>query len=88
MNGASGASSTSSPPSPADDPLDRLSRARDELKSVTDDVEDTGQFDVSKSGLQAKGIPKGAMGIIAVAVAIAIVLLAAAYAIHLAQLHR
>jgi len=70
-------------PSPADDPLDRLARARGELQSVTDDPEDTGQFDVSKSGLQAKGIPKWAMGVIAGGIAAAIVLVALAYAAHL-----
>lgn len=31
-----------SPPSPADDPLDRLTRAREELKSIDDDEPDTG----------------------------------------------
>jgi hypothetical protein len=63
MNGKSPITRDSSPPSPADDPLDKLARAREELKSVTDDEPDTGQFDVSKEGVKAKGIPNWAMSV-------------------------
>lgn len=67
-------------PSPGDDPLDRLARVRKELKSVTDEVEDTGQFEVSKAGVKAGGIPHWAMGLIAVGVALALVVVALGWA--------
>lgn len=78
-------SGASVPPSPADDPLDRLHNARQKLKSFTDEPEDTGQFDVSKSGLQARGIPSWAMGLFAGAVALGLLVLAVAWALHVAH---
>ena len=41
-----GKSPSSPPPSPADDPLDRLDRIRAELRSVTDEDEDTGNVHI------------------------------------------
>jgi hypothetical protein len=54
-----------------DDPLDRLDARRQQLHSITDEEEDTGQFDVSKEGLSAKGIPKWAMAALPIALVIA-----------------
>lgn len=82
MNGKSPRMPVSSPPSPADDPLDALDRAREELRSVTDtDDEDTGQFEISRSGLNSKGIPRWAMGVFGSAVALALLAVAIAWAI-------
>lgn len=54
------------------DPLDTLEEAHHELKSIPDEEEeDTGQFDVSKEGLRAKGIPKWAMAALPLALVIA-----------------
>lgn len=72
-----------SPPSPADDPLDRLARVRQQLKSVTDEEEDTGEFDVSKAGIRGKGVPRWAMGAVGVGVSLALVVVAIAYALKL-----
>jgi hypothetical protein len=68
-------------PSPADDPLDRLAAVRAQLKSVTEADEDTGQFDVTKQGVSAKGMPKWAMGLFGVLLAVALVVAAAGWAI-------
>ncbi len=84
-SGASGESLTPSPPSPADDPLDRLDSYRNELKSVSDDPEDTGQFHVSKAGVTAQGIPRWAMGLFAGIVALAVLVIAVALASHWAH---
>ncbi len=80
-NGLSPSTPDSLPPSPADDPLDRLARARAELRSVTEDDEDTGQFDVSRAGLKASGVPRWAMGVVGAAVALALLAVAIAWAI-------
>lgn len=71
----------SSPPSPADDPLDTLDRAREELRSVSEDDEDTGEFQISRAGLNSKGIPRWAMGVFGSAVALALLAVAIAWAI-------
>lgn len=58
---------------PSNDPLDSLEEVVGGLASVpdTDEEEDTGQFDVSKEGLRAKGIPKWAMAALPLALVIA-----------------
>lgn len=71
------------PPSPADDPLDRLDSVRERLKSASDDTEDTGQFDVSKAGAKASGIPRWAMGLFAVLVGVGVAAAGTAWALHL-----
>lgn len=70
-----------SPPSPADDPLERLDRVRDQLRSVSEDEEDTGQFDVSRAGVSAKGLPRWSMGLFGVLLALALVVLAIGWAV-------
>lgn len=67
-------------PSPGD-PLDRLANVRSKLKSVSDEVEDTGQFELSKAGVKTTGVPRWAMGIFGVVVALALLVLALAYAL-------
>lgn len=80
-----GAYSDSGARSPTDDPLDGLARARSELKSVSDDEEDTGQFDVSKAGISGKGMPRWAMGLFGAAVALALLVVAIGWAIAYAK---
>lgn len=67
----------------ADDPLDTLAAARAQLKSVSDETEDTGQFDVSKAGAKASGIPKWAMGLFAVLIGVGVAAAGIAYGLHL-----
>lgn len=83
MNGSLRSMQSNSPPSPSDDPLDGLARVRAELKSVTEDEEDTGQFDVSKAGASAKGIPRWAMGLFGAASALALLAVAVAWAVKM-----
>lgn len=75
------------PPSPADDPLDVLARNNRALgrglKEYTSEVEDTGNFDVSKAGLKVSGVPRWATGIFGVVVALALLAVAVAYAVKM-----
>ncbi len=72
--------------SPSDDPLDRLAKARAELKSVSEEEdEDTGQFHISRSSVRAEGLPKWSIGLVGAAVAVALLVLAIAWAWHLAK---
>lgn len=50
-----------SPPSPADDPLDRLSRAREELRSVADDEPDTGRIEIPSDAPPRAKVALGAL---------------------------
>ncbi len=72
-------------PSPTDDPLDALARVRDELKSVSDEEEDTGQFHVSRTSVRAQGLPKWSMGLFGGAIALGLLAVAIAWAWHLAK---
>ena len=78
-----GKSPNSQPPSPADDPLDRLDRIRAELRSVTDEDEDTGNVHIPSDapprakvilGFVAGLTPTGRL-IIGLALIVAVVLL-------------
>jgi hypothetical protein len=78
-----GKSPGSGEPSPSDSPLHRLARARQELKSVSDEDEETGRFEVSREGLKGHGVPRWAMGIIGAGVSLALLAVAIAYAIKM-----
>ena len=78
-----GKSHGSDVPSPSDSPLHRLARARQELKSVADEDEDTGRFEVSRDGVKGHGVPRWAMGIVGAGVSLALLALAIAYAIKM-----
>lgn len=75
----------SSPPSPYDDPLDRLARARAELKSVVETEEDTGHIHVTKTGITAGGLPKWAIGWFGIVLALALLVAAIGWAISQAK---
>ena len=74
-----------SPPSPSEDPLERLARVRAELKSVTEDEEDTGRIDVSKTGVKASGLPRWAIGWFGVLLSLALLVAAIGWAIKQAK---
>lgn len=57
-------------------------QARCEFLGIdSDSPEDTGQFEVSKDGLKAKGIPVRAMGLFAIGFAVAAIIVAVVWAI-------
>lgn len=64
-----------------EDPLDRLESVRDRLRSVTEEDEETGRFEVSKAGVTASGLPKWAMGLFGVVLALALLVAAVGWAI-------